>query len=369
MIAGRFLLVYFLTAVIDYCVFYVALRTTGGNILASQIAGRLFSVPFNYLAVRSRVFCSDAPHGSAGPKFVLLYVAAFFAAWGMIEGLRDLIPLARPDFRIVVAKMIAEGSILVVKFFVQRYFIFSTASAALVLLAVFGSSIATAQSSKDSPPPTPLAKNQSIAIGLLGGFERWNDPNRGVRKLALRLRETPGIAAETFSNRRRRTATKYLLRRLDTNQNGVLDDDEKANARVILYGQSLGGAQVVAMARDLNRRGIPVLLTVQVDSFGMRDGRIPPNVHAAANFYQKEILTFRGQDQIQAMDPSKTKILANVQFHYPPFLPSYSKPESWARRRLGGAHAKLEADPVLWAQVEMMIRAAVAGSQSQGSQD
>ena len=368
MIAGRFLLVYFLTAVIDYCVFYAVLRATGGNILASQIAGRLFSVPFNYLAVRSRVFRSDAPHVSAGPKFIVLYVAAFFAAWGMIEALRDLIPLARPDFRVVAAKMIAEGSILVVKFFVQRYFIFSTAPAVMLLLS-FVAGAASGQSIKDLPPPTPLAKNEAIAIGLLGGFERWNDPNRGVRKLALRLRETPGIAAETFANRRRRTATRYLLRRLDTNQNGVLDDDEKANARVILYGQSLGGAQVVAMARDLNRRGIPVLLTVQVDSFGLRDGKIPPNVHAAANFYQREILTFRGQDQIQAVDPSKTKILANIQFHYPPFLPSYSRPESWARRKLGGAHAKLEADPVLWAQVETMIRVAVAGSQLQGPQE
>lgn len=367
MIAGRFLLVYFLTAVIDYCVFYTVLRATGGNILASQIAGRLFSVPFNYLAVRSRVFRSDAPHVSAGPKFIVLYVAAFFAAWGMIEALRDLIPLARPDFRVVVAKMIAEGSILVVKFFVQRSFIFSKAPAVLVLL--LGAAAASAQSLKDLQPPTPLARNEAIAIGLLGGFERWNDPNRGVRKLALRLRETPGISAETFANRRRRTATRYLLRRLDTNQNGVLDEEEKANARVILYGQSLGGAQVVAMARDLNRRGIPVLLTVQVDSFGLRDGQIPPNVHAAANFYQKEILTFRGQGRIEAADPSKTKILANVQFHYPPFLPSYSKPESWARRKLGGAHAKLEADPVLWAQVETMIRAAVAGSQLQGPQD
>jgi len=202
-----------------------------------------------------------------------------------------------------------------------------------------------------------------VVIGLLGGFERWNDPNRGVRKLAVKLREsepTGSIVAESFANHRRRTATRFLLRSLDTNRDGRLDPSEKAQAKIILYGQSLGGAQVVAMARDLNRRGIPVLLTVQIDSVGLRDAKIPPNVRTAANFYQKEILTFRGQSLIYAAEPAKTRILANVQFHYPILLPSYSRPESWARRTLGGGHAKLEADPILWMQVEQMVRQAIA---------
>lgn len=363
MIAGRFLLVYFLTAVIDYLVFFVTLRLTGGSVLAAQVAGRFFSVPFNYLMVRGKVFRSDAPHVTAGPKFLILYATAFFAAWGMIEGLRDLIPLGNSEARVIVAKMIAEGSILVVKFFVQRHLIFQTAGAAAVCILLSGAP-AYAQSMRDVAPVTPLQNGETLVVGMLGGFERWNDPNRGVRKLALKLRDTPGIAAESFSNRRRRTAMQYVLKRLDANQNGALEDEEKSRARLILYGQSLGGAQVVAMARDLNKRGIPVLLTVQVDSFGLRDDAIPPNVRAAANFYQHEILTFRGQTRIHAVDPSKTRVLANVQFHYPLLLPSYSRPESWARRRLGGAHAKLEADPILWAQIETMVREAVAGART-----
>jgi putative flippase GtrA len=125
MIAGRFLLVYFLTAVIDYTAFFITFRLTDGSILASQIAGRIFSVPFNYLAVRSRVFQSEVRHEVAGPKFLLLYAAAFFAAWGLIEFLQGLIPISRPDARIVVAKMIAEGSILTIKFFVQKHLIFT----------------------------------------------------------------------------------------------------------------------------------------------------------------------------------------------------------------------------------------------------
>lgn len=202
--------------------------------------------------------------------------------------------------------------------------------------------------------------NDAIVIGMLGGFEHWDDANRGVRKLVLKLRGSQGVHAESLANRNRRTALKYILKSLDTNGNRKLERTEKQRANIVIFGQSLGGAQTVALARDLNRRGIPVQLTVQIDSFGMRDSVIPPNVRKAANFYQREILTLRGEDEIRAADASKTTILANVQFYYPPFLPSYSRPESWPRRKLGGAHAKLEADPILWAQIETMVRQAIS---------
>ena len=203
---------------------------------------------------------------------------------------------------------------------------------------------------------------KATVVGLLGGFEKAHDPNRGVRKLVLKLRDMPGVSAESFSNHRPGQIMKYILRSLDLNQDGKLDVTEKTSARVILFGQSLGGSRVVAVARGLRKKGIPVLLTVQIDSVGLRDGRIPDNVQSAANFYQKEILTFRGEDEIRAADPAKTRILVNQRFFYPPLLPSYWKPESWARRTLGGAHAKLEADPILWAEVELLVRGALGVS-------
>jgi putative flippase GtrA len=130
MMAARFLLVYFLTAVLDYAAFFVANSFTE-SVLLCQIAGRAASIPFNYFAVRSKVFESDVPHQSSGPKFVALYAAAFFLAWGLIVWMSGWLPLSNGKTRLIVAKMIAEGGILVGKFFVQKHLIFKAPSGSL----------------------------------------------------------------------------------------------------------------------------------------------------------------------------------------------------------------------------------------------
>jgi hypothetical protein len=224
----------------------------------------------------------------------------------------------------------------------------------LAVLPVF------AQTVEQLVTPMPLPAGSTLVVGFLGGWERWNDDHRSVRKLALRLRDTPGVHAESIANHRLRTAEKLIRRALDTNKNGKLDDAERSSARVILYGQSMGGGAVVKVARKLASWKVPVLLTVQVDSFGVRDGVIPPNVQAAINYYQNERLTIRGQKHIRAADPGRTRILGNFQMHYPLLIP-FPQPEEWHRKIFGGAHAKMEADPLLWLQVEGLIRAAAAG--------
>jgi hypothetical protein len=77
-------------------------------------------------------------------------------------------------------------------------------------------------------------------------------------------------------------------------------------------------------------------------------------VRRAVNFYQKELLTFRGEDSIQAVDPARTKILGNFRFRYP-LLGLYPAPELSWRRVLGGGHARMEADPLLWAQIQALL--------------
>ena len=89
---------------------------------------------------------------------------------------------------------------------------------------------------------------------------------------------------------------------LDTDHNGTLSAAEKLKARIVLYGHSWGASEAVSMARALQKDGVPVLLTIQVDSvskLGKDDRFIPANVAQAVNFYQLDGL-LHGQRQIVA---------------------------------------------------------------------
>jgi len=228
---------------------------------------------------------------------------------------------------------------------------------AVLAIALF-CRVAGAQRLSDLTTPTPLPPGSTLVIGFLGFYERWDDPHRGVRQLVLRLRQRPGVYAESFSNHRRSVALSLIRRALDTNRNGRLDPEEKARARIILFGQSWGGAAAIATARDLERLGIPVLLTAQVDSVGMSDKMVPANVHAAVNFYQHDPLTIQGRSEIRADDPTRTVILGNFRSTYI-FRSVDERDASWARRSLGGGHIKMELDPATWRRVEQFISDAI----------
>jgi pimeloyl-ACP methyl ester carboxylesterase len=217
---------------------------------------------------------------------------------------------------------------------------------------------ATTQGLADLTTPQPIPSGSVLVVGFLGGFDRWDDPNRSVRKVVLDLRSR-GIFAEAVSNHKYRTALRFIRLALDTNRDGHIDAREAAAVRIILFGQSWGGSAAVRVARDLEREGVPVLLTVQVDSVGLHDGIIPANVRAAANFYQHDLFTIRGRGEIRAADPSRTRILGNFQLSYHSLFVDESD-TSWARRTFGGSHVRMELDPRVWNDVEQLILDAVA---------
>lgn len=203
---------------------------------------------------------------------------------------------------------------------------------------------------------TPLQENHTLVIGFLGGRQAWDNEIEGVRQLALKLRAqgVDTVHVETAENRKRALALRLVKASLDHDADGRLSETERASARIILYGQSFGGAAVVKFARDLEREQIPVLLTVQIDAVGRDDHIIPANVRAAANLYQREGL-IRGEDEIRAADPTKTRILGNVRYTYknkevplPPKL-------AWFKRALRSPHVKMNHDPEVWAEVEQLI--------------
>ncbi len=211
-----------------------------------------------------------------------------------------------------------------------------------------------------SVPATPApALPPVIVIGFVGGFISHDNPNHSEVQLAARLRQAypSGVEVETFESYHRRRARKRVRRLLDTNHDGVLTLDEKHHARIIIYGHSWGGSATVAMARQLEKDGIPVLLTLQVDSISMfrkNDALIPANVARAANFYQPNGL-LHGQAEIRAADPARTRILGNFRFDYK--ASSYAcERYPWYDRLFVKAHTQIECDQRVWQQAESLIR-------------
>jgi len=204
--------------------------------------------------------------------------------------------------------------------------------------------------------PTPLNDDKLLIIGFLGGSQRWDDDSRGVRKLAVKLDDLnfSNVEIETFQNKRRDLAMEFIQHALDRNEDNHLDAQERASARLVLYGQSLGGSAVVKLSRDLEKIDIPILLTVQVDSFGWSDHKIPANVYRAANLFQRNEGFIRGEDQISAEDPALTNIIANLEFDYESKDVDMSS-LPWARQFFTTPHSKMDADPEVWAIVENLI--------------
>lgn len=228
-----------------------------------------------------------------------------------------------------------------------------------------GSAVLPAQRYQDFITPAPLGEGDTLVIGFLGGRESWDNQHRGVRKLALKFRamKLRGVHVETVQNTKRPVALALVRNAFDRDRDGQLDERERASARVIVYGQSFGGAAVVKFARELDALGVPILLTVQVDSVGRGDAVIPPNVARAANLFQRDGFTIRGERKIRAADAARTRILGNHRFTYRGKKIDLSE-VSWFKRLLQRAHTKMDHDAEVWALVEKTILDVLATDQT-----
>jgi hypothetical protein len=199
----------------------------------------------------------------------------------------------------------------------------------------------------------------AIVIGFLGGMVAHTNAIHSEVQLATRLRHDfpADVQVRMFENRRGKQARQEILQLLDANHDGVLSNDEKRDARIAIYGHSWGASETVALARALGQQGIPVLLTVLVDSVrkpGENDEFIPANVAEAINFYQRDGL-LHGRSQIRADDSSRTRILGNFQFEYKK-RPIDCEGYPWYARLFMKPHIAIESDPTVWQRVESLIR-------------
>jgi len=212
---------------------------------------------------------------------------------------------------------------------------------------------------RDSTAEPANRNPQVIVIGFVGGFVRHDDPVHSGVQLAAHLRQDypSGVYVNTFENHQGDQVHRQVLQLLDTNHDGALSPDEKRNARVVIYGHSWGASETVALANQLNRDGVPVLLTIQVDSVaksGEDDSVIPANVAQAINFYQSDGL-LHGRPAIRAADPQSTQILGNFRQDYAA-KPIRCDAYPWWDRIFMKSHIEIECDPRVWNQVESLIR-------------
>ena len=235
-------------------------------------------------------------------------------------------------------------------------------------IGLVGAEMASGQQFSDFTTPTPLPEGHTLIIGFQGGRQRWDSEREGTRRLALKLRgmKLPGTHIETVEDKRRALALDLIERAFDRNRDGRLDDEERAAVRLIVYGQSFGGAAVAKLARELEARGIPVILTVQVDAVGRDDDVIPANVRRAANLFQDDGWLISGEPEIRAADPAKTEILGNFRFSYEEKEVDMSQ-VPWHQRLFRDAHAKMCNDPEVWGEVEDLILSEVDETTSQPS--
>jgi len=198
-----------------------------------------------------------------------------------------------------------------------------------------------------------------VVIGFVGGFVKQNNSIHSEVQLATRLRTdyTSRVAVRMFRNSEGEQARLEILRLLDSDHDGTLSPEEKAGARISIYGHSWGASETVTLARSLGDIGIPVLLTVLVDSVRKRgedNETIPANVGQAINFYQRNGL-LHGLAQIRAADASRTQILGNVQIDYKT-SPVDCAAYPWYARLFMRPHIEIESDPSVWRRVESLIR-------------
>ena len=231
----------------------------------------------------------------------------------------------------------------------------------MAIAAQFGAAPAGATQTASEGP--------AIVIGFTGGFVRHDDMVHGPVQLAAKLRHDlpAGTYVQVFENRRGQQAHQEILRRLDAAHKGTPSPEEKQDARIVLYGHSWGATQAILLARELQKDGVPVLLTVQVDSVikpRQNDSLIPANVAAAANFYQTTG-TLHGQTEIRAADPSHTQIIGNFRFDYAAHPVGCYAPYPWYDRFFMKAHTEIECDPNVWDQVETIIRSKLSGQENQ----
>src|ERR1700733_2710296 len=206
-------------------------------------------------------------------------------------------------------------------------------------------------------PPAGSTGAKVIIIGFVGGFVSQGDAKHPEVQFAAYLRDRYLlIEAIVFGNHHGRKALHEVVRMLDSDGDGVLTHNEKRESTVIIYGHSWGAAETITFAHMLGQMGIPVALTIQIDTIakpGSKGIIIPANVASAINFYQARG-PLHGLPEIVAADPKQTTILGNILMTYEN-RPIDCRNYNWYARVFNRPHHEIENDFRVWDKAASLI--------------
>lgn len=152
-----------------------------------------------------------------------------------------------------------------------------------------------------------------IFVGFTGGFEKEDSKSSGVVAIGNLLREQlgedAGLRVRIYNNRKWRQAADEVSQMVrESSGTG-------AGPWIVVLGHSWGGGSVSRLAAQLQDEGVEVALALFVDHFGWRNPRLPENVRAAVNLYQRSGvlsgLFLRGKRKLIPRNPHRTVILGS----------------------------------------------------------
>lgn len=187
--------------------------------------------------------------------------------------------------------------------------------------AAHGESALTASASgnKSSSAKTSAAIQRDktcriIYLGFVGALEPAHNKRSGVVQIATSLQgdEFPDVCAKSFSPYVWGEGLEWLLSHFPSHAGELRAGESSRAPKVVLVGHSMGGWAMMSVARKLSSRGIPVELTIQIDSVGFTDTTVPQNVKCAAIFHARDVLTPLTTKRLRVEDSSRTRLLPDV---------------------------------------------------------
>jgi len=153
-----------------------------------------------------------------------------------------------------------------------------------------------------------------LYAGFVGAMESSNRKGSGVVQIrdVLRGSAYPDVCSESFIPLSWESCRNWILRQFPAHSGPFTQAEIDEAPRIILLGHSTGGWAMLKVARDLRDKGIPVELTVQLDSVGITDYTVPRNVKRSAIFHARDFLMLLTTKNIRMEDPQQTKLVANI---------------------------------------------------------